>query len=100
MALMGRQVYDLLLQTEGHAFQERKVILEINVQITRLDETEPKGKRKQKTKSKGGGKPHTTAQNKQNKCHGNRLTAKLNKVPTSINFHIFCLCTVRIIPQL
>lgn len=36
--------------------QERKVILEINVQITRLHETEPRGKRKHKTKYKEGGK--------------------------------------------
>lgn len=77
----------------------------MNVQITSLSETEPKEKenRKQNVTGVGGGEektPHTTAQNKQHKCHGNRFTAKLNKVPASINFHIFCLCTVRITSRL
>lgn len=73
------------------------------MQITGLSETEPKEKENRKQSIKrcgGGGNPHTTAQNKQHKCHGNQFTAKLNKVPASINFHIFCLCTVRIIPRL
>lgn len=79
----------------------------MNVQITSLSETEPKEKENRKQNVTGvwggGGEektPHTTAQNKQHKCHGNRFTAKLNKVPASINFHIFCLCTVRITSRL
>lgn len=73
----------------------------MNVQITSLSETEPKEKENRKQNIRGGKKtPHRTAQSEQHKCHGNQFTAKLNKVPASINFYIFCLCTVRIIPRL
>ena len=70
------------------------------MQITSLSETEPKEKENRKQSIKRWGGTHTQVHKTCHKCHGNRFTAKFNKVPASINFHIFCLCTVRIIPRL
>lgn len=70
----------------------------MNVHITSLSEIEPKGKNRKQNKEREP--PPTNEQNKQHKCHENWFTAKLNKVPASINFHIFGLRTIRIISQL
>lgn len=88
MTLMGPTSLRPFITNRRTCLQERKVILEMNVQITSLSETEPKEKQHRKQNKKGN-PPHTNAQNKQHKCHGNWFTAKLNKVPASINFHIF-----------